>query len=277
MRLPLDKSWIKCITVLEMQEGYGSDGAVRNFLNSYPDNEMSDDVKACRDVLNALHNKSNVFPVRNFRSLAVALTCLKSIDRNNILLGSQLRRRKLIDENSSQLKSAKMLTGKKEQVLADYPNIHDMPYHVYMAYEAETFRYDKTTIYREDRTLTKQFAYFINKLQDKDTKLEVNSAEDVPLAYMFGEIELSEIKSTYPQMVNHESNRIDELNAVTRTPGASQIMYTDDHRIVMACEMFGIVNDSQYKFMHPECVNKSFPNFFKYIKEITDIYKPAKF
>lgn len=275
-RLPLDKSWIKCLTILEMRMGLH--GKVRDFLNTFPQDEMSDDVSACRDLLNAWREGSNMLPVRNFRSLAVALLAFlktRHRDEREILMGSQLRKRKLLDEYSSQQISA--------QILAGNPNILDewelrgmdkLPYHCKLANEASILaNYSNAlTVYREDRTILKQFTYFIQKLQGKKVKLKIDSAEDIPLAVAMGEMSIKVAEKKYPQLKHHETNRIKELeNMLTDTNCAST-----DHRIVMARAMSDVLKESWTLYdrpVNPEAVNKSFPKFWEYLDEIIGVYR----
>jgi hypothetical protein len=279
MRLPLDKSWIKCLTMLEIQLEPYYDISVQQFLNNFPDDEMSDDVKACRDLLNSFENENlEYYPVRNFRSLAVAVYKYlesENIDTSKIQMGTQLRQRKLIDENSSQLKTAELLVTQDLKKIKKEFTKDTIPYHLNIATEA-VFNFNENeqfNIYREDRTIAKQFEYFINKLQNKDVKLRIDSAEDIPLAYMFDEISLNKIKTKYPQMINHESDRISSLTEITTD---TDEVDSNDHRIVMACAMASIVESNKYKFTyynHKDAVDKSFPKFWEYYDNIVKTYK----
>lgn len=273
-RLPLDKSWIKCLTILEMRVGLH--GRVRDFLNTFPQDEMSDDVVACRELLNSWQEASDMLPVRNFRSLAVALQAfLKTRQRNKseILMGSQLRKRKLEDGYTSQHISAQILAG--NPIILDEWELRGMnklPYHCKIAHEANILAsYSKNLkVYREDRTLAKQFTYFIQRLQGKDVRLKIDSAEDVPLAVAMGEMSVKTAGVKFPQLKNHETDRIKEMEyMLTNTDNTSK-----DHRIVMARAMQGVLKNGYAESPHyKSAVNKSFPMFWKYLNEVIGVYK----
>ena len=281
-RLPLDKSWIKCLTLLEIRGGF--DGKIRRFLNNFPEDEMSDDVKACRDLLNAWNNKNYYLPVRNFRSLAVGLEAImrtKKEIKYEMLMGSQLKKRKLHDENSSQGISAMILCGKLENVIKEFRivNPYKLNHHNRVAFEAlvsyETEKDFKTydiskSIYKEDKTLMKQFDFFINKLQGNDIELKIDSAEDVPLAVAFGLMDLKTAEEKYPQLRNHETDRIEEM----KNNFDSGVCISIDHRIVMARSMIDVINGKlpDRLIAYPKSTNKSFPKFWNYIKEVINTY-----
>lgn len=262
-RLPLDKSWIKCCTMLDIIK---NETHTYDFLKNYPQDELSDDVKACYDVL--LSSDYNYFNVRNFRSLAVCLYYYllgKGVSEplDHLMMGEQLSKRKLLDENSSQLLSAKILLGQVNIYELEYDKL---PFHSKFARNAVE-RYPKFIEY-PDYTIKKQFDFYIKKLCGKNAFLKVESAEDVPLAVAFDQMTIDDAKIKFPQMANHETNRFKEMKTINYEVCASK-----DHRIIMAHAMKRMYDRKSLHIMNEECVGKSFPKFFNYLYEITNAYQ----
>lgn len=280
IRFPLDKNWIKNFTIMEMKYGGHQ---VQDFLNEFPDDEMPDDVKACRDTRNAW-KVYDYLPVRNFRSFAVAVDMLiqqSQYRHYKILMGSQLRNRVLYDKNSSQRISATILTmndSALEDRLLQNKNLFELSPHLRNAITIKKMFADKDTrnrvklmIYKEDETIKKQFNYFITKLCGENFRLKVDSAEDVPLAVAMGEMTLEDAEEQYPQLRHHETDRIKELKSAFK----GQYNETNDHRIMMARAMKDVIDEKHYYLdvIKPEVVNKSFPKFWDMIKDIRWTYK----
>ena len=71
----------------------------------------------------------------------------------------------------------------------------------------------------------------------------------------------SEGKELWPQLVNHESNRLDEMETqIDQTEVSST-----DHRVVQALALKAKKNNRlNVNILYPECVNKSWPEFWKF-------------
>lgn len=274
-RYPLDKSWIKCLTVLEIKNG---GDAIKNFLNNFPDDEIGDDVRACKDALNVFYKHNKLIPVGNFRSLAVALDKMfkqRQFQNHDILMGSQLRKRQLHDINSSQDTSAHILVS-NDSYLENRILNSDVPIrpHIHTAILAKNYFNDlkfvqkHMNIYREDNTIETQFNYFMARLCGKDKKLIIESAEDVPLAVIMNEMTLEEAEKNYPQLRHHETDRIKEMKEMKRG-----INHSEDHRIIMARAMWDVLNGNDYeKVLFKDAVNKSFPKFWEKMREVVSVY-----
>ena len=258
---------------------------VTKFLDKFPYDEMSDDVRACKDALKAWKSGESHIPVRNFRSLAVATDMLikQGWDKNKreLLMGKELRNRVLYDENSSQKVSAIILTmndNVMEDRILKRDSIDKLIPQIQNAIVVKNIYKDmrvvqSTTIYKEDETISRHFNYYIAKLCGKDVKLEIKSAEDIPLAYMMNEIELSEAEKRFPSLRNHETDRIRELEYQKRRLYIKPSIYSTDHRVVMACAMANNLQEGDFKKIgYDYSVNKSFPKFWEMLEEINKIY-----
>jgi len=106
--------------------------------------------------------------------------------------------------------------------------------------------------------------------------LDIESAEDIPLAYMMNEIELDEAEKRFPSLRHHETDRIEELEYQKRRLWRKPSVVCTDHRIVMACAMANQLipqEDGLKVIKYENAVNKSFPKFWEYLNEIMSIYK----
>ena len=69
----------------------------------------------------------------------------------------------------------------------------------------------------------------------------------------------------WPELKGHESNRLEEMeNQINRLYNEKEID-SKDHRVIQAIAMLSILKNKKAEFSFPDCVNKSWPQFWEFL------------
>jgi hypothetical protein len=267
--IPWDKSWTIRMGVLDLLNGYDD---TEKFLKKNW-NTLSDDLKSLYYAgLDWVTNQ----PVRVgesgtlYRFLKYASWKL-GLEKNFILEGT-LKNRQItnnpdivnysleklleLDKGTSQWASIAVIMGNTEK-------IENPPYKLRVTYQA-LLHWNKrreqglTWKPRYDETILNQAKAFIEILKTGKTNWKPLQAEDYCFAKAFN------IKvENYSSLEGHESNRVKEMEIMMN----KKIIDSKDHRVVQAISMKRKTKGEEITVKYPEVVNKSWPQFWKFIKQ----------
>lgn len=278
--IPLDKSWIIRIGVLDLLNGY--DDTVQSLNNQQG---LGDDLKALRDASLSWKSGESINVGESatlYRFLRFASWKL-GLDKKFILQGT-LKNREIcdnpqivndsldellkLDNGTSQWASAAVLLGNKEK-------IKNPPFKLQLTYEAmkhwqEQRKKGQGWLPRYDETILRQAEMFLKLLKKEKVEFIPQQAEDYCFARAFGFIDQQEGKRRWPNLAGHESNRLEEMEKALSEAKDGKIA-SKDHRVVQAAAMWQKINNKEVLVEYPEVVNKSWPQFWKFLKDADSI------
>jgi len=166
-----------------------------------------------------------------------------------------------LKERTSQWATAKVLLGDEER-------LEDAPYKLKLTYEAVSHwkqRRSEGGVWepRHDKTILGQAESFLQRLHEGEMDFKPEQAEDYCFARAFGIITPEEGEARWPSLRGHESDRIEEME---RALGSAEID-SRDHRVVQAVSMRRKADGYEAKVGHPEAVNKSWPQFWRFLED----------
>ncbi len=275
--LPLDKSWIirmgmldllndkeDIITFLNKQENLGDDLlALKRIVedwNSDKPLDVGESGTLYRFVRFVLWKQSKSKEIVKRGTLET-----REINNNPEVVNWPLARLLGLDNGTSQWASAAVLMGNEER-------LKDVPYHLNITYEAlrhwnkQRMR-DQSWIPIFDGRIKRQAKAFEMFLRMGFLDFKPEQPEDYCFARAFNLITKEEGEKRWPHMVHHETNRFEEMEIALEQAKNDEIVTSKDHRVIQAVVM---LKKGNIKVMHPECVNKSWPKFWEFIKEIVE-------
>ena len=279
--IPLDKSWIIRMGILDLLNGYDD---TTQFIKKQE--QLSDDLKALYRASLAWKSDEPIDVGESgtlYRFLRFASWKL-DIDKEFILHGS-LKQREIcdnpeivnysldellkLDNGTSQWASASVLLGSKERI----PN---PPYKLRLSYEAVSHwkKQRKKGHHwepRYDETILRQAIAFLELLKKGETSFIPQQPEDYCFARAFELITKEDGELRWPSLRGHESNRIAEMERVLCDTVVGKEINSRDHRIVQAIAMLRKVKGKDIKVKYPEVVKKSWPQFWKFLKDSLNI------
>lgn len=169
-----------------------------------------------------------------------------------------------LDKGTSQWASAAVLWSKQT-----FPG-RLMPPHLYLTYmvleEWQAARADgKPWDARKDAIIMHQAMAYIEWIKTGVMNFVPDNGEDFCFATSFDLLTPEEGRIRWPALRGHESNRViamKEAQAAIAWSRWDGYNHSRDHRVVQALAMrYG----SAIQFTHPECVSKSWPQFWEFI------------
>jgi len=166
-----------------------------------------------------------------------------------------------LDNNTSQWASASVLLGNPAR-------IQNPPFKLQTTFDAIEHWKDKrkkgeTWEPRYDETILSQAEAYLKFLQTGKMHFEPQQAEDYCFARAFNLITAEEGEKRWPSLRGHETDRISEMEiALTQDKITSK-----DHRVVQAIAML-----NRGKIKYRNAVNKSWPQFWKFMEDISPSY-----
>jgi hypothetical protein len=276
--IPLEKSWIIRMGILDLI--HDRDQTIK-FLSDQK--ELPDDLLALKSALES-------WPKRELISIGESGTLLRFLrfaswrlnipkefnlsgtlktrvvtNDPNIIKLSQTELLKL-DGGTSQWASAKALLGDTERLKSP-------PYSLSLTYEAITHWTDRIRLSKDweaklDRTLQRQTEAFLNLILKQELKFRPIQAEDYCFARAFNLLTKEKGEEDWPQLKNHESNRIREMETELKRLEENKEIVSKDHRVVQAIAMLAKHQKKEIMFTYPESVSKSWPRFWKFLESI---------
>ena len=269
--IPLDKSWIIRMGVLDLING--NDKTVK-FLEKQEN--LGDDLKSLLRVLKSWDNSEidvgesgTLYRFLKFASWKLGLNKKfilrgtleeRKICDNPEIVSWFLKKLLELDNKTSQWASASVLFGNKEV-------IENPPFKLELTYEAVKC-WSKDWEPRYDRTILKQAVTFLKLLKGKkNIGFILKQAESYCFARVFGFVNKEIGEKMFPNLHGHESDRILEMEEQLKNGEVS----SKDHRVVQAMAMYQKVNGIKGKVLFPGCVDKSWPQFWEFLKECQNL------
>lgn len=288
--IPLDKSWLIRMGILDLMRGYGSKDIV-NFLNTQEN--LGGDVNALKRVAESFDNPSKPFDVGESGTIYRFVrfyTWKKGINRAITARGTLPARVEKMCQDPElvnwPLEKLLTLEGGTTQwatmaiLLGNNEKLQEVPFYLQKTYDSlkhwQTQRIlGKKWIAQTDSTLTTQAREYISLLTTAEMHTSPTQLGDCDLYCFiraFNGISAEEGKEMWPQIQYHESNRIKEMERTLKALYARKIIHSDDHRAVQANAMLiqslNIqlpVESIRQRFDNPECVNKTWPKFWEFL------------
>jgi hypothetical protein len=267
--IPLDKSWMIRLGVLDLTRGY--EDSIK-FLEPRI-GTLSDDLKSLHRASVQWNADSTVNVGESgtlFRFLRFADWKLgqdrefttegtlkgRDICNNPQIVNWDLPALLTLDNGTSQWASASVIMGSREQVT-------DPPYKLRLTYEAvqhwENARTNGTLWEaRVDGTIAAQVNAYLAWLRTGQIEFTPLQAEDYCFARAFGVMTAEEGEMRWPSLRGHESDRIVEMEQALREKTVS----SRDHRVVQAVSM---LRGQEVEVEHPEAVAKTWPMFWEFL------------
>lgn len=267
-QLPLSKSWAIRMIFLDIFYGESFGYKVISLLNKKK-KYLCDDIKAALNCAEIYLRGESVYDVGDSGTVCRFLMYFLDGQKFKIKKGKQLIRRKipsprslkklsmaeLLSLGTSQFASAGLLLGAKP--------IKGMPLKCRLSVEARKsyFKNKGKWIPKEDEVIKRQLNHFLN-----GGKFRPLIAEDYCYARAFGFITKKEGKRRWPELRNHESNRLEVMEKAMKDLNKKVDVY-DDHRITMAVALRQKSLGLPVRINNKKCVSKSWPQFWQWLKE----------
>jgi hypothetical protein len=120
---------------------------------------------------------------------------------------------------------------------------------------------------RRDSTILAQAAAFLELLNTGSTGFVSKEAEDYCFARAFDLGDWKGMEREWTSLLGHESVRTDEMGRALERAGRGESIGSRDHRVVQAVAMLKKYRGQELRMDYPEAVNKSWPEFFEFLKE----------
>lgn len=276
--IPLDKSWIIRMGVLDIVNGYDD---IKKFLDKQ--SSLSDDLLALKRAYKKwrantpidVGESGTLYRLLQFASWKLSLRkkfIVRGTLKNrritddpkivNLPLGKLLK----LDHGTSQWASAAVLLGNKERVA-------NPPFKLRITYQAVKHWQNQRAKGlswkpRYDETLLRQAKIFLALLQKRKVKFIPKQAEDYCFARVFNFISKKDGEERWPSLKNHESNRIVEMEKVVKSAKSGKEIGSKDHRVIQAMVMWSEVNNVPVRVGYPGAVKKSWPEFWNFIRSV---------
>lgn len=276
--IPLDKSWLTRVGVLDIINGFTDIG---NFIDGQKD--ANEDVLAIKNASEAWRNNKSInvgesatlYRLLRFASWKLNLNKkfikegslkLRKINNDrNIVNFSQTKLLKL-DNETTQWATATVICGDEERLTNPPLKLKE----TYDAVEHWHTRRKNGLCWESkyDVTIERQANAFLNLLQNIEVDYKPLCSDDYCFARVFNFINKENGAKLWPSLIGHETNRIEEMeNAITMAEETGYIN-SKDHRVVQGLAMWGLVNNKKLIFKHSNSVNKSWPKFWVFMIQV---------
>lgn len=274
--IPLDKSWMIRMGVLDLVNGY-RDGV--KYLERHQE-ELNEDLKSLyRAALQwDLGDSINVGESGTLYRFLKFASWELGLDKKFVLQGT-LKDREIcddpkivdwpleqlltLDNRTSQWASASVLMGNQERV-------QNPPYKLQVTYDAvehwKTVR-ESGEVWkpRFDETIWAQASAYLQWLKDGKMDFVPQQAEDYCFSRAFDIMTAEKGKARWPSLRGHESNRIMEMEKALQ----EREVTSRDHRVVQSIAM---LKKSKEGIVNPDCVNKSWPQFWRFLEDSPNLF-----
>lgn len=266
--LPLSKSWAIRMIFLDMLYGSKTGYRVIRYFKNQNQSILADDVKAALSCAKAYISGRKTFNVGNSGTVCRFLIYFLDGQKYKIKKGKQLRRRKInAPQNLSILSLSKLLKLGTSQfasaaLLKGVKPIKNLPPKCQLSIQARKlyFQNKGKWIPRTDEVISRQIKHFIS-----GGKFKPLIAEDYCYARAFGFITQKEGKRRWPELENHECNRLKVMEEVCKNLN-KKVNVHNDHRVAMATALRQKSLGLPVRVNDKKCVAKSWPGFWQWLK-----------
>lgn len=273
--IPLDKSWIIRMGILDIVNGYDD---IQKFLATQEN--LGDDLLALKKASERwkFDKDIDVGESGTLYRLLKYVSWKQKLHKNFILQGT-LRHRKINDDQVilrlSQTKLLKYDNGTSQWasaavLLGDPERLYNPPFKLDLTYQAVGYwqmQRDKglSWLHRYDETILRQAETYLKLLRGEKPDFIPEQAEDFCFAYIFGYMTAEGGEKRWPALRGHESDRIVEIQEILKSAKEGKEIFSKDHRVVQAIAMWGKVNNKELNILYPESANKSWPQFWDFL------------
>ena len=273
--VPLDKSWIIRMGVLDLIEGYR--GCIK-FLEEHYECLSNDLISLYRASIQWSTNEpidagesGTLYRFLKFASWKLGKKkefiihgTLKNreICDNPKIVNWPLKTLLTLDNGTSQWASASVLMGNSERII-------NSPFKLQLTYDAvqhwKTARSrGKMWEQKYDETILAQALAYLQWLKHGKIEFNPKQAEDYCFARAFGVICREEGEKRWPSLKGHESDRIIEMEEALKQDEVT----SRDHRVAQAIAM---LTRDKTKLKYPDSVKKSWPQFWKFLEDSLEL------
>ncbi len=270
--LPLSKSWAIRMILLDMLYGKDTKYKIINYFSEQEKKDLADDIKAALSCAKTFISGGKVYKVYNIKnSGTVCRFIIYFLDgkKYKIVKGDQLLKRKIVaPKNISKLSLLELLKLGTTQfvsaaLLKGIKPINKLPAKCKLSVKARKvyFKNKGKWVSKIDEVIIRQINHFL-----KGGKFKPLIAEDYCYARAFNFITQKEGKRRWPELKNHESNRLKVMEKVCQNFNR-RIDVSDDHRIVMAVALRQKFLGLPMRVNNKKCVSKSWPQFWQWLNK----------
>jgi hypothetical protein len=272
--IPIDKSWaIRCIA-LDILHGY------RDSVEILKYHKLPTDVQYAVEAVEKWDTHINI-PVGESGTLYRFLQYIiwhtgdqKHLTKSGTLLNRKICADKYIlnysfeellklDKGTSQWASAAYLCGKRG-IPKKIPVKLQTTIDAYNHWTSVRGKDEKWEV-RFDDTILQQVVCFTDMYHKRETNWKPKHSEDYCFARAMGLITKEEGLSKWPTLVNHETNRIDEMERAITLMEYNGVISSPDHRVVQSLAMKSVLDNRYFICWTPKVVEKSWPQFWEFI------------
>lgn len=276
--IPLDKSWLTRVGVLDIINGYDD---IEKFLNKQTD--LNSDLLALKNASNMWNTEMSInvgesatlYRLLQFASWKLGLNkkfikedTLKDrmITNDPSIINLNTKELLKLDNGTTQWATASVIAGNKER-------ISNPPNKLQQTYDAV----DHWNKQRElglvwephyDETIQKQAEVFLDLLNGKKIIFTPVCSDDYCFARVFDYITKENGEKNWPSLRGHETDRIEEMEKAIRETERSEVITSLDHRVIQALAMWCKVYNKKLSFLYKDKVNKSWPKFWNFITSL---------
>lgn len=287
--LPLSKS--RAIRIMFLERVNGRTDTANELFELNKTSQQPDDIiamiNACRVWENSPHISTGESGTafRFLRFFGWKTDCRKSICRsgtannrpihmNREIVDWPIHRLLTLDNGTSQWASAATLCG-------DPTRIENPPYHLAMTYQVidewrDCVAQGRPFVIGPDETIKRQADAFVGLCRQQKVTFQARQPEDFPFAHVvMKNMTVQRASELWPSLAGHESNRLTSVSKAWEKWEARSEIDSGDHRVVQAVAM-GALKGSSANIIygstdHPEVVNKSWPEFWKFLSWVEEV------
>lgn len=279
--VPLDKSWtIRCL-VLDILNGYEDGYEILSGQNWSSDIlhamfaaktwKTEEDIYVGESATLFRFLKFVAWKTNVKKNFILARTLLnRTVTDDPSIVNMSIKKLLTLDGGTSQWASAAYLCGERR----DIPELP--PFKL-----SETIRVQK--IWKEcrekkqpwplvpDATIFGQMNASIQLAYIDGASWKPLQSEDYCFARAFDLVTPEEGKARWPSLENHETNRILEMERAILKFNSMGIIDSNDHRVVQSLVLRATHDKKDWLCTNTDCVSKSWPQFFDFVKELKSI------
>jgi len=187
----------------------------------------------------------------------------RKICDNSKIINYSLEKLLKLDNRTSQWASAAVLFNNERKV-KNPPHKLILTYKAISHWKSQRVK-GQSWKPRYDKTILRQAEAFLKLVKKGKISFVPQQPEDYCFARAFGLISKKEGESRWPSLRGHESDRIEEMEEMLDYANKRKEINSKDHRVVQAIAMYQKKKNIDIKIKHPEVVNKSWPQFWKFL------------
>ncbi len=294
--IPLDKSWLIRMGILDLTRGYGSKDLL-NFLNSCEN--LGNDLEALKRVAlvwdsnepfdvgesGTIYRFVKFYLLKNNidREIKISETLIHRVKKMNInpdMVNWSLVKLGTLEGGTTQWQTMAILLGNNEK-------LSEIPFYLQKTYDAikhwdEKRKNSEIWTAHKDPTIFAQCISYLNFLKTGKINLIPSKLGDCDLYCFlraFNAVKKEWAEKNWPQLSEHESSRFEEMERTLNELERDEIIFTKDHRVVQAEAMLLQSKDPSLsvesirkRFDKPDCVDKTWKSFWSvampYFKQI---------